>query len=236
MEVKKRGREGHFLGRESSVWKGGLIFWLNFHNPYSNILTLDLESWGYKFGDPHFGSFDLCAPLITLFSVENLEWWLSDKSKRSLTFLFFKNPSPILSAAVKARLHTALQKNEDFDAQDYEILARGGSLGSKSIYKAMKFVRNPTKMCERIANLIADMLQVIKNKSHDPKCQNDVLYHQESWDLMYRRWVVRNLVVSMIIIIPVPYSCIHVHGFFAPPQVGKTEERFQNEEWKIRHQ
>ena len=63
---------------------------------------------------------------------------------------------------VKARLHTTLQKNEDFDAQDYEILARGGSLGSKSIYKAMKFVRNPTKMCERIANLIADMLHVIK--------------------------------------------------------------------------
>lgn len=88
---------------------------------------------------------------------------------------------------VKARLHTALQKNEDFDAQDYEILARGGSLGSRSIYKAMKFVRNPTKMCERIANLIADMLDVIRTKKEDPKCQNDVLYHQESWDLMYRR-------------------------------------------------
>ena len=101
--------------------------------------------------------------------------------------LLSQPPFPPLKIVVKARLHTALQKNEDFDAQDYEILARGGSLGSRSIYKAMKFVRNPTKMCERIANLIADMLDVIRTKKEDPKCQNDVLYHQESWDLMYRR-------------------------------------------------
>ncbi|PFX21183.1 Inositol hexakisphosphate and diphosphoinositol-pentakisphosphate kinase 2 [Stylophora pistillata] len=88
---------------------------------------------------------------------------------------------------VKHRLHDMLHSNEDFKEDDFTKLA---PTKSPSVIHAMKFVKNPYKMCEKLYNLVANLTgqlkELISQKTYDPR--DPFLYHDETLELMMHRW------------------------------------------------
>ncbi|CAG9540958.1 unnamed protein product [Cercopithifilaria johnstoni] len=84
---------------------------------------------------------------------------------------------------LKCYLHSALQVDRDWTAEDHENL---NPSGIRSLTNAMEFIKNPRKMCEEIASYVQQMVEIIQwNKCNK---SNRSLYLNESWDLAERRW------------------------------------------------
>ncbi|XP_066244855.1 inositol hexakisphosphate and diphosphoinositol-pentakisphosphate kinase isoform X3 [Euwallacea similis] len=81
----------------------------------------------------------------------------------------------------KARLHELMQIDRDFSQIDREKI---NPCNSASINEAMDFVKNPYKCCKHVHELIKSLMEIVQVKKEDEA----ILYHGESWDLMYRRW------------------------------------------------
>ncbi|KAK3550269.1 hypothetical protein QTP86_021323 [Hemibagrus guttatus] len=113
---------------------------------------------------------------------------------------------------VKARLHEILQKDRDFNPEDYEKLA---PTTSTSLVKSMQMIKNPVKTCDKVYSLIQNLTLQIRQRMEDPKSAGthpeqqgkisvliqlvlelcltlshaDIqLYHSETLELMLRRW------------------------------------------------
>ena len=74
------------------------------------------------------------------------------------------------NARVKRRLHEAFQQDKEFSAEQMEGL---NPTKSRSINAALNFIRNPSKMCERIHLLIGKLNGFIKDKSEDSKTKGN---------------------------------------------------------------
>jgi inositol-hexakisphosphate/diphosphoinositol-pentakisphosphate 1-kinase len=59
---------------------------------------------------------------------------------------------------------------------------------SNSINQALDFVKNPVECCAYVLQLIRKLVELVDSKKDDPKTNESVLYHGETWDLMRRRW------------------------------------------------
>ncbi|KAK3522047.1 hypothetical protein QTP70_022454 [Hemibagrus guttatus] len=86
---------------------------------------------------------------------------------------------------VKARLHEILQKDRDFNPEDYEKLA---PTTSTSLVKSMQMIKNPVKTCDKVYSLIQNLTLQIRQRMEDPKSADIQLYHSETLELMLRRW------------------------------------------------
>ncbi|CAK9296273.1 unnamed protein product [Gordionus sp. m RMFG-2023] len=106
---------------------------------------------------------------------------------------------------VKSQLNELLNTDCDIN-QSPVLLEELIPTHSKSLVKAIKFIKNPFRMCIHLDELIKDLICNIKNHmfvypkdfSHplsdntNRKSRNSdnacPLYHDETWDLMFRRW------------------------------------------------
>ncbi|KAK2178602.1 hypothetical protein NP493_538g05035 [Ridgeia piscesae] len=86
---------------------------------------------------------------------------------------------------VKEKLQMLLNCDKDFVEADKEKLSPTGSV---SVIKAMNFVVNPFRVCERIYSIMCRLLDGIRELCTQPKADEMKLYHGESWELMIRRW------------------------------------------------
>ncbi|XP_016425339.1 inositol hexakisphosphate and diphosphoinositol-pentakisphosphate kinase 1-like [Sinocyclocheilus rhinocerous] len=86
---------------------------------------------------------------------------------------------------VKARLHEIMQKNKDFNEEDYSKLA---STGSPSLVNSMEVIVNPVSTCDRVHTLIKSLTCQICKRLEDPKSADLQLYHSETLELMLQRW------------------------------------------------
>lgn len=81
----------------------------------------------------------------------------------------------------KARLHELMQIDRDFSPADREKI---NPCNSASINEALDFVKNPYMCCKHVHELIKSLMEIVHVKKEDEA----ILYHGETWDLMYRRW------------------------------------------------
>ncbi|KAI3377294.1 hypothetical protein L3Q82_008499 [Scortum barcoo] len=98
------------------------------------------------------------------------------------------NDSDSLSSCqhrVKARLHEILQKDRDFNEEDYDRLA---PTCSASLVNSMKIVQNPVATCDQVYALIQSLTSQIRKRMEDPKSADLQLYHSETLELMLQRW------------------------------------------------
>ncbi|XP_059392818.1 inositol hexakisphosphate and diphosphoinositol-pentakisphosphate kinase 2 isoform X10 [Carassius carassius] len=86
---------------------------------------------------------------------------------------------------VKARLHEIMQKNKDFNEEDYSKLA---PTGSPSLVNSMGVIFNPVSTCDRVHTLIKSLTCQICKRLEDPKSADLQLYHSETLELMLQRW------------------------------------------------
>ncbi|XP_068434120.1 inositol hexakisphosphate and diphosphoinositol-pentakisphosphate kinase 2 isoform X8 [Clinocottus analis] len=98
------------------------------------------------------------------------------------------NDSDSLSSCqhrVKARLHEILQKDRDFNDEDFDRLA---PTCSASLVNSMKIVQNPVATCDEVYALIQSLTSQIRKRMEDPKSADLQLYHSETLELMLQRW------------------------------------------------
>ncbi|XP_057185285.1 inositol hexakisphosphate and diphosphoinositol-pentakisphosphate kinase 1 isoform X3 [Triplophysa rosa] len=86
---------------------------------------------------------------------------------------------------VKARLHEIMQKNRDFNEEDYQKLA---PTSSPSLVNSMGVIGNPVRTFDQVHTLIQSLTSQICKRLEDPKSANLQLYHSESLELMLQRW------------------------------------------------
>ncbi|XP_071090250.1 inositol hexakisphosphate and diphosphoinositol-pentakisphosphate kinase 2-like isoform X6 [Haliotis cracherodii] len=86
---------------------------------------------------------------------------------------------------VKEKLKDIFNEDKDFTEEDYEKLAPTTSI---SLINAMKFVKNPRQMCERVHEMIHEITSKIRALKVELKSRDLKLYHGESWELLIRRW------------------------------------------------
>ncbi|VDN32950.1 unnamed protein product [Gongylonema pulchrum] len=84
---------------------------------------------------------------------------------------------------LKCYLHSALQVDREWTAEDHENL---NPSGIRSMTNAMEFIKNPRKMCEEIASYVQRMVEIIQ--WHKCNKASRCLYLNESYDLAERRW------------------------------------------------
>uniref|UniRef100_A0A5S6Q9R2 Inositol hexakisphosphate and diphosphoinositol-pentakisphosphate kinase n=1 Tax=Trichuris muris TaxID=70415 RepID=A0A5S6Q9R2_TRIMR len=84
---------------------------------------------------------------------------------------------------VKAFLHNFLQQDKELTPEDN---AKINPTKSITIQNALRFIRNPRRMCCKIYDMVKKMFEIIKIRRNKSKC--DTLYMGETWDLIERRW------------------------------------------------
>ncbi|KFD48371.1 hypothetical protein M514_10783 [Trichuris suis] len=84
---------------------------------------------------------------------------------------------------VKAFLHSFLQQDKELTPEDMEKINPTKSI---TIQNALRFIRNPRRMCCKIYDMVKKMFDIIKIRRNKSKC--DTLYMGENWDLIERRW------------------------------------------------
>lgn len=115
--------------------------------------------------------------------------------------------TPILVQMVKSANTNGLLDN-DCESSKYQTLAKSkldellhvnriltneerakiNPCNSTSINQALDFVKNPFECCNHVLHLIHNLVELVDSKKDDPKTNESVLYHGETWDLMRRRW------------------------------------------------
>lgn len=86
---------------------------------------------------------------------------------------------------VKTRLRDYLTEDKTIDEEDK---IRIDPSNNYSIRQALEYIKNPVEMCKRVASYIREMVSLIQNKIMDSKYYEIKLYHEESWELLLRRW------------------------------------------------
>ncbi|XP_027871469.1 inositol hexakisphosphate and diphosphoinositol-pentakisphosphate kinase 2 isoform X40 [Xiphophorus couchianus] len=98
------------------------------------------------------------------------------------------NDSDSLSSCqhrVKARLHEILQRDREFNDEDYDRLA---PTCATSLLNSMKTVKNPVATCDEVYTLIQSLTSQIRTRMENPNSSNLQLYHSETLELMLQRW------------------------------------------------
>ena len=108
------------------------------------------------------------------------------KSANTQGLLDFKEltKSPVYKS-VRDKLQKLLNLDVEFDDELKKQLI---PTRSKSMLSAINFIKNPRKTCERILELINEILDRIKELEAQTKAMELPLYENESWELLVRRW------------------------------------------------
>lgn len=86
---------------------------------------------------------------------------------------------------VKKFLHSYLQQDKWLDDEDFKRL---NPLGDKSVQRALEFVANPFRMCDRIWGIVSQLVASIRTKLTDSKFREQHLYLGETMELGEKRW------------------------------------------------
>ncbi|XP_028407924.1 inositol hexakisphosphate and diphosphoinositol-pentakisphosphate kinase 2-like, partial [Dendronephthya gigantea] len=92
-----------------------------------------------------------------------------------------------LTYKIKGRLHEFFNLDKDLCDEDYEKIIPTASV---SQLQALKFIKNPFKMCRRLYSLVQSLTAQLREMMKDPNVdpQDKSLYHNECLDLMVHRW------------------------------------------------
>ncbi|XP_033624423.1 inositol hexakisphosphate and diphosphoinositol-pentakisphosphate kinase 2-like isoform X2 [Asterias rubens] len=134
------------------------------------------------------------------------------KSANTNGLLDHEKDSVTLQGKVKEMLYERFRKKDNFTEEDKKELS---PTGSRSLQHSLSCIENPTEMCVKIYNLMKRMTKQIRQCLEDEKSREEMmLYHNESLDLMLRRWAKlekdfkTKLGVFDITKIPDIYDCI----------------------------
>ncbi|XP_070536722.1 inositol hexakisphosphate and diphosphoinositol-pentakisphosphate kinase 2-like isoform X3 [Ptychodera flava] len=153
------------------------------------------------------------------------------KSAHTNGLLDFDKDSSSVQAKVKQRLCELLGQDRDFSEVDIEKLA---PTGAKSLVDSMDLIGNPVIKCQVVAELIKYLIKQIKMRLEDPAYKDTKLYHNESLELMLKRWCKLDKDFKMkngqfdITKIPDIYDCIKydcLHN--SELQLNRTEELYE---------
>jgi inositol hexakisphosphate/diphosphoinositol-pentakisphosphate kinase len=86
---------------------------------------------------------------------------------------------------VKSKLKDYLTVDKEFSEEDKQKIDRTSNY---SIRASLDFIKNPVEMCRRVYGYLKELVILIRNKITDGKFYDLKLYHDESWELMLRRW------------------------------------------------
>jgi inositol hexakisphosphate/diphosphoinositol-pentakisphosphate kinase len=86
---------------------------------------------------------------------------------------------------VKIKLRDYLTEDRDFTDEDKD---RIDPLKIDSLRSSLDFIKNPVEMCRKVFAYLKELVMLIRNKITDGKFYDLKLYHDESWELMLRRW------------------------------------------------
>jgi hypothetical protein len=87
--------------------------------------------------------------------------------------------------SVKIKLSEFLTVDKEFENDDYQKLA---PTNNYSLVSALKYIKNPLEMCNKVYMYIKELTNLIRNKITESKYYEIKLYHSETWELMLRRW------------------------------------------------
>ncbi|VDL90810.1 unnamed protein product [Schistocephalus solidus] len=87
---------------------------------------------------------------------------------------------------VKKRIKEVMSMRNDFTDADRAKLV---PTGAKALLNAMNFVRNPHEACTKLFGYVQRLANRVAMLTANPKERSKIeLYHNESWDLLLRRW------------------------------------------------
>nr|VZI12837.1 unnamed protein product [Spirometra erinaceieuropaei] len=87
---------------------------------------------------------------------------------------------------VKKRIKEVMCMKNDFTDEDRAKLV---PTGAKALLNAMNFVRNPHEACTKLFGYVQRLANRVAMLTANPKERSKIeLYHNESWDLLLRRW------------------------------------------------
>lgn len=85
----------------------------------------------------------------------------------------------------KTKLREYLKEDKEFELSDKEKIDPTNNF---SIRSSLDFIKNPVEMCRKVYSYVKELVKLIRNKITDGKYYDLKLYHEESWELMLRRW------------------------------------------------
>jgi inositol hexakisphosphate/diphosphoinositol-pentakisphosphate kinase len=86
---------------------------------------------------------------------------------------------------VKSQLRDCLTEDKCLSEED---VARIDPTNNFSIRSALEYIKNPVEMCQKVYSYLHELVSLIRNKITDNKYYDLKLYHEESWELLLRRW------------------------------------------------
>lgn len=86
---------------------------------------------------------------------------------------------------VKIKLRDYLTEDKELDEEDRK---RIDPTSSYSLRSSLDFIKNPVQMCKRVYEYLKELVDLIRNKILDGTYYDLKLYHEETWELMLRRW------------------------------------------------
>ncbi|ELT90954.1 hypothetical protein CAPTEDRAFT_154121 [Capitella teleta] len=95
------------------------------------------------------------------------------------------NESSKYQNIVKEKLQMIMNQDSSFTKEDIEKLA---PVQSSSLLNAIHFVDNPYRTCSKIFEIMQRLVSRILRLKNQPRASDMRLYHNESWELMQRRW------------------------------------------------
>lgn len=94
-----------------------------------------------------------------------------------------------MSAKWQNEVKTRLRDYLTIDKEVTEDIRRKiDPTGNYSIQSSLDFIENPVEMCRRVDGYLKELVDIIRNKILDGKYYDLKLYHDETWELMLRRW------------------------------------------------
>ncbi|XP_077864914.1 inositol hexakisphosphate and diphosphoinositol-pentakisphosphate kinase 2-like [Saccoglossus kowalevskii] len=108
------------------------------------------------------------------------------KSAHTNGLLDFDKDSSSQQSKIKERLYEMMGKTSNFTDEDINKLA---PTNAKSLIDSLKLVGNPSNKCEEVYKGIKSLINQIQDRKQDPKYKDTILYHNESLELMLKRWM-----------------------------------------------
>ena len=96
----------------------------------------------------------------------------------------------------KVKLRDYLTEDKEFTDDDKDKI---DPTNNYSLRASLDFIKNPVETCRRVFGYLTELVVLIRNKITDGKYYDLKLYHDESWELMLRRWSKLEKVVVLFV-------------------------------------
>lgn len=107
------------------------------------------------------------------------------KSANTNGLLDNESMSAKLQVEAKSQLSDFLTQDKEYNESD---MKRINPTNNFSLRSTLDFINNPVDMCRQVYNYVKELNNLIRKKIMDNKYYDMKLYHDESWELMLRRW------------------------------------------------